>query len=152
MPGPHYMLKALMKQLRREELGIQKQIVEDEAERFVIVGEHRIPARPYNGWRFVELLPFNHLYEVYHNHHRLEVFAKKGLKCVHPECDKRAVHLIVTVDHNGARHVDVVDKDFKLMNVDHIYPRSKGGPDTLENKQPMCVRHNSKKGSKLVPY
>jgi 5-methylcytosine-specific restriction endonuclease McrA len=56
------------------------------------------------------------------------------------------------MDFGGNFHIDVVDKDFNLMNVDHIMPKSQGGGEEMENKQPMCERHNSKKAAKLVPY
>lgn len=37
-----------------------------------------------------------------------------------------------------------------LMTKDHIYPKSKGGPDTLENLQTMCTYCNSKKGDTIT--
>lgn len=134
----------------------RKSVIQRECYQFVQVGEHKVPLRPYYKWRFEELLPFEQLFDKYKDHHRLEVFAKKGLKCVHPECHRVATHLIVTIDQSGHRHVDVVDAQFKLMNVDHIHPRNpkegSKGEDILENKQPMCEFHNSRKGNKLVPY
>lgn len=36
-----------------------------------------------------------------------------------------------------------------MMTVDHIIPKAKGGPDTLDNKQCMCFNCNNKKGDKL---
>jgi 5-methylcytosine-specific restriction endonuclease McrA len=38
-----------------------------------------------------------------------------------------------------------------LMTKDHIYPKSLGGKDELENYQPMCHICNSKKGHKIIP-
>jgi 5-methylcytosine-specific restriction endonuclease McrA len=35
------------------------------------------------------------------------------------------------------------------MTRDHIQPKSKGGPETLENMQTMCTRCNGKKGNKV---
>ena len=35
-----------------------------------------------------------------------------------------------------------------LMTQDHIIPRSRGGPDELENLQTMCFRCNEAKGNK----
>jgi len=36
-----------------------------------------------------------------------------------------------------------------LMTKDHIIPRSKGGPNTMENYQTMCEYCNRRKGSRL---
>lgn len=36
-----------------------------------------------------------------------------------------------------------------LMTKDHIIPKSKGGKNTLENYQTMCVKCNRKKGDKI---
>jgi len=38
-----------------------------------------------------------------------------------------------------------------LMTHDHIFPRSKGGPDTIENSQTMCAYCNEEKGNALPP-
>lgn len=35
------------------------------------------------------------------------------------------------------------------MTKDHIVPKSKGGPDKIENYQTMCTECNCIKGSKL---
>ena len=35
---------------------------------------------------------------------------------------------------------------------DHIVPRSKGGADTLNNLQPLCIACNSSKRSLVVDY
>lgn len=37
----------------------------------------------------------------------------------------------------------------RLMTKDHIIPKSKGGPDHLDNLQTMCDQCNHRKGSKL---
>lgn len=37
-----------------------------------------------------------------------------------------------------------------LMTKDHIIPRAKGGPDSLENMQTMCAPCNCKKADKIV--
>lgn len=41
------------------------------------------------------------------------------------------------------------DGKTRLMTKDHIIPKSKGGPNHLDNLQTMCDRCNCKKGSKL---
>ena len=40
-------------------------------------------------------------------------------------------------------------RKYILMTRDHIYPRSRGGPDSIENSQTMCERCNSRKSDKL---
>ncbi len=95
---------------------------------------------------------FDQIYTRFSDHHRLEVFAKKGLKCIHPECNKVASRLLLTMAADGGLHYDLFTNDFSHMNVDHIIPLSKGGADIFENKQPMCAHHNSIKSNKLVPY
>lgn len=37
-----------------------------------------------------------------------------------------------------------------LLTKDHIVPRSAGGDDSMDNLQPMCIRCNTKKGSKSM--
>jgi 5-methylcytosine-specific restriction protein A len=34
-------------------------------------------------------------------------------------------------------------------HADHVYPRSKGGPDTLTNTQGVCARCNLSKGARV---
>lgn len=110
-----------------------------------------------HGWKLIKVLPFSDLYDKYYDHRRLSVFAQKGLECVHPDCNRKAELLCVTQEwrqlgSDKGFHVDVYTKDMHLMNVDHIIPKCQNGADTLENKQPMCEYHNSRKGSQLVPY
>jgi len=145
-------LDRLKKDYRQLERDVVKQRVKEDEGKFVVIDGLSIPKRPYYDWEVIEVLPFSDLYDMYGEHKRLSVFAKKGLKCANPNCKKVATHLIVTKDHGGGRHVDVVDDEFKLMNVDHIVPKSKGGDESLDNKQPMCEYHNSLKSNQLIPY
>ena len=36
---------------------------------------------------------------------------------------------------------------FHFLEIDHVWPRSKGGPDTLENSQLLCRHCNGLKGT-----
>lgn len=99
------------------------------------------------GNKVVGELPIDYLYSHYANHRRLKVFAQKGLKCAQEGCLKEAARLIVTMDRQGGMHPDLYTQELQLMTVDHIKPKSLGGGEEMENKQPMCSKHNFKKGS-----
>jgi len=87
--------------------------------------------------RSLNLKPFK-------NHRRLKVFFNKGCKCV--SCDKTGTRLILGRGGNNL-HWDVYTSDLIPITVDHIIPKSKGGGEELENKQPMCHFCNSTKGN-----
>lgn len=103
-----------------------------------------------SGRKVVQVLPMSYLESDHaRSHHRLEVFAFKGVQCVVPECTCRGAFMAVTHegrDETRGFHYDVYTADFKLMTVDHHIAKANGGGDELENKFPMCERHNSKKG------
>ena len=82
----------------------------------------------------------------YSRHKRLKVFHNKGLKCI--SCDRIGKYLIATKDRGGSIHIDVYTEKFKLMTVDHIKPKSKGGTYDIENLDPMCAKCNTKKADK----
>lgn len=92
--------------------------------------------------------------ERFKEHKRLKVFYNKGLECANPNCDEVGYYLLLTlgvktieVDALGyGIHADVFTKDLKLMTVDHILPKSKGGTYDLDNLRPMCYKCNQKLG------
>ena len=102
------------------------------------------------GYQFLQELPLSSLLE-FKEHRRLTVFYNKGLKCSNPNCNRIGTRLIVGMQKQGALHVDVYTDDLVMMTVDHIHPKSKGGSECLENKQPMCSPCNSNKGSRTIP-
>lgn len=83
-------------------------------------------------------------------HRRLGVFYYKGVKCCY--CDIKGTYLIRCIDKFGNEHIDLYTEDFKLMNVDHIVPKSRGGKKVLHNLVPSCYKCNSKKGNKPSWY
>lgn len=97
-------------------------------------------------YRPIEVLNLNEIHSTYAEHRRLRVFHNKGCVCV--QCGVEGTQLIKAVDHSGGIHIDVYTDGFRLMTIDHILPKSKGGLDHLDNLQPMCTNCNSKKGNK----
>lgn len=86
------------------------------------------------------------------NHRRLSVFFHKGVQCVVPNCKCKGAFFVERACTNKhgvimSVHVDLYTADFQLMTVDHHVPLSGNGKDKLENKFPMCERHNLQKGS-----
>ena len=101
------------------------------------------------GYTILEELDISLLHTVYSEHRRLQVFAKKGCQCVVPGCTRVGTRLIKCTARNGAIHVDLYTDDLHMMTVDHIIPKSKGGPNHISNYQPMCYSHNMAKKNKM---
>lgn len=90
-------------------------------------------------------------YDVYKRSLRYKTFIEKGYKCVccgrigayyALECDKR--------NNQKRAHFNLYSTDDVLMTKDHIFPKSKGGKDVIENMQTMCTICNGKKGSEVT--
>lgn len=110
----------------------------------------------------IGFIPLADLYTEHKDHHRLTVFANKGLTCV--GCGRVGTLLALGRDSyakdgsGGAVHIDLYTDDFVLMTVDHIVPKSVGKMlgwtkkqiEALENKQTMCDPCNGGKGATLV--
>ena len=80
-------------------------------------------------------------------HRRLRVFITKGRKCC--VCGREGIYLVEGRGYGGDIHIDLYDREFVLMTVDHILPKSKGGKATLDNLRPMCAHCNGRRGNKL---
>jgi 5-methylcytosine-specific restriction endonuclease McrA len=84
--------------------------------------------------------------------YRYDMFYHKGVKCVgcgiegeyflKEKMSVRPYHLNLYAINDEGKEI--------LMTVDHIYPRSKGGKDELDNFQPMCSPCNCKKADKII--
>lgn len=110
---------------------------------------NNLPPRVGHNYTPVEELHISNVFEQpFYDHRRLGVFARKGFECAHPNCNRVGTRLIRAVDHVGGIHVDVYCDDFHLMTVDHIIPKSKGGPMTYDNLRPMCRHCNEARGNK----
>ena len=108
-----------------------------------------VPIRLPNGYQPVKVYPLDIL-EDHKLHRRLKVFYNKGVKCVVPGCECEGIYMIRGMDCGGQWHLDLYTKDFILMTVDHIHPRSLGGSNLLDNLQPMCEPHNSRKAHHIM--
>lgn len=111
-------------------------------------GDVIVPDRIGHRYKPIRMHDMEQLYSTYLNHRRMMVFANKGLNCQY--CEKSGIYLISAVDRFGTIHIDIYTKDFELMTIDHVIPKSKGGLDRLNNLVPSCNRCNTKKGSKLL--
>jgi len=85
---------------------------------------------------------------------RLRTFKEKGCTCV--QCGLKATYFMKVRGNPTERwhfnlYADVQNGEEEphrvLFTKDHIMPKSKGGPESIENMQTMCVHCNSKKGN-----
>lgn len=81
---------------------------------------------------------------------RLQVFAAKGTTCT--VCGVKGTVFYKERNTPGSWHLNLYgtlpDGVEVLMTRDHTIPRSKGGPDTLDNQEPMCHTCNNGLGHK----
>lgn len=86
-------------------------------------------------------------YKVHPQSLRYATFYQKGVKCAC--CGKEGKYFqLCGEDGSDRRHFNLYAEDGTLMTKDHIIPKAKGGKDTVENLQPMCVKCNKEKGCK----
>lgn len=82
---------------------------------------------------------------------RAGYYADIGYACSHPGCNIVGDRYIVGIDNGGGIHLDLYGLDsegeLNMITIDHIKPRSIGGPDHISNYQPMCMLHNSQKNN-----
>lgn len=78
------------------------------------------------------------------NSPRLLMYKLKGTDCV--TCGRKGSYWRLESSGGGA-HFNLYCEDGMMMTKDHIIAKSKGGPDHIDNYQPMCSRCNHKKGS-----
>lgn len=83
--------------------------------------------------------------EQYKGHHRLRVFYFFGTTCVSCGINGSKLVKLQSKFDPTFRPIDVYTHKMRLMTVDHIIPKSRGGRNTLENLQPMCTVCNRKK-------
>lgn len=122
--------------------------------------EITLPERIGHGYIKPILLNIEDIYkEPLRSHRRLRVFAEKGLKCEY--CSRMGIYLIkaekpVKISKTKPKekivvteyHIDIYTADFKLMTIDHIVPKCKGGGNNISNLIPSCAECNEEKGGK----
>lgn len=84
-------------------------------------------------------------YLIYKDSWRYRTFYQKGLKC--DCCGREGSYFKLKADSKSSEraHFNLFAEDGTLMTKDHIIPKSKGGPDCIENFQTMCEECNEKK-------
>ena len=84
-------------------------------------------------------------YQIYKDSWRYRTFYHNGLKCAC--CGRIRTYFKLKADSKNIEraHFNLFSEDGTLMTKDHIIPRSKGGPDCIENFQTMCEECNKKK-------
>lgn len=83
---------------------------------------------------------------------RIKLFRTKGADCV--TCGiKGKIFRLETHDVSINPHLNLYaeneEGELILMTKDHIIPKSKGGPNELQNYQPMCTKCNNAKADKM---
>lgn len=87
---------------------------------------------------------------------RLLTYYCWGVACCVPGCKISGEYFAVerSVNQRTSKyHLNLYGRDGDrevMMTSDHKLPRSKGGPDGIMNRQPMCYPHNAKKGNQLI--
>jgi 5-methylcytosine-specific restriction endonuclease McrA len=76
-----------------------------------------------------------------------------GLTCVVEDCGRTGEFYALELWKGGQLHLDLYttlsNGSEVLMTIDHILPKSKGGPDEIPNYQMMCCTCNAKKADKV---
>lgn len=89
--------------------------------------------------------------EIKSNSQRYQTFFTKGLRCVTCGIEGRFFAKEKTVnDQRYHLNLYAVNPNGQevLMTKDHIIPQSRGGKNTLDNYQTMCVVCNTRKGNR----
>lgn len=86
-------------------------------------------------------------YNVYTLSQRYKTFMERGHVCKH--CKRRGAYYALETSNPESKraHFNLYSEDGMLMTKDHIFPKSKGGTDTIDNMETLCQECNSKKGN-----
>lgn len=80
---------------------------------------------------------------------RAHILNKVGHQCCEEGCNLKDFHFGLGIDAGGGIHLDLYGYDeigeLVLLTIDHIKPKSKGGPDHISNFRTLCKPHNEMK-------
>ena len=78
---------------------------------------------------------------------RMRVFHTHGTVCAY--CGEKGTHFAVEraelSDDIRQWHLNLYSDDGVMLTFDHVMPKSKGGPNTLDNAQTLCYPCNQEK-------
>lgn len=85
---------------------------------------------------------------------RLLTYHVHGVRCCVPGCTIHGQYFAIERDLSpGSKyHLNLYCKQNGqevMLTSDHKIPKSRGGRDCIENRQPMCYKHNAEKGNQL---
>lgn len=92
----------------------------------------------------------------YTGSNRLLTYHVHGVSCCVPGCTLSGQYFAIekTANQKSAKyHLNLYcirDGREIMITSDHRIPKSKGGLDNVNNRQPMCYPHNSQKGNQLI--
>lgn len=91
---------------------------------------------------YIDYIVFNgyKIHTTYENYH---VLVKYDFKCA--ICGKEAIYCNLEYNNKNQYHFNAYTEEGELMTKDHIYPKSKGGLNSLKNYQLLCNSCNQKK-------
>lgn len=87
---------------------------------------------------------------------RLLTYHVHGVHCCVQNCLVQGEYFAIERDYgqNSQYHLNLYYRSCNgeevMMTSDHRLPKSKGGSDEINNRQPMCYPHNTQKGNKLI--
>lgn len=77
------------------------------------------------------------------NQVNIRLFKKKGITCIN--CGEKGYFF----KKIGKSYILFTENNI-MMTKDHIFPKSKGGSNNLQNLQPMCSKCNSEKADIIL--